>query len=237
MFELLRTAHAAVQSADANATIRKVEHLHGSQTRSRHEKSSRYDRIIVGTECALNYDYDNSEVDGLEIVRRLTARNFKTIVLCTAEYWKPSIRDVANDMHITLCPKPLPIIHIVQATIEAPVHRNVLVIDDDENIRLVWQIVKGQLNISNLALYESMEACEKANLQYTEYDYAFLDKHIPASSWDIEHAAKHLKEHGVKRIVLSTGERLSEAASVQMRTYGIDTIMLGKIPESWSTIS
>ncbi len=55
-----------------------------------------------------------------------------------------------------------------------------------------------------------MEACEKSRPEYMTYDCAFLDKHIPKSSWRLEQTIDHLKTMGVKRVIIASGESLEE---------------------------
>lgn len=56
----------------------------------------------------VDYHFENSETDGLAIVRQLQARGVPHLLLCTAEYWKPSIREAAQTLGVRLCPKPVP---------------------------------------------------------------------------------------------------------------------------------
>ena len=60
----------------------------------------------------IDYHYDNSEVDGFEIIKHLRALGFSNIILCTGEYWKPAVQKRAADIQVAVCPKPLPKIAI-----------------------------------------------------------------------------------------------------------------------------
>lgn len=62
----------------------------------------------------VDYHYDNSEKNGANIIQYLKETGFEEIYLCTAEYWKPSIQKLAEELGVKLCPKPLPKIVIVK---------------------------------------------------------------------------------------------------------------------------
>lgn len=56
----------------------------------------------------VDYHFNNSELNGIEIIRRLKESGFDHLTLCTAEYWKASIKKAAKELGVALCPKPLP---------------------------------------------------------------------------------------------------------------------------------
>ncbi|MBI4237832.1 MAG: GHKL domain-containing protein [Deltaproteobacteria bacterium] len=175
----------------------------------------------------VDYHFDNSAVDGVTIVRRLRGQGVPHLVLCTAEYWKPSLREVTRDLGITLCPKPVPRVvvewmptkpigtnaaancptEITASTDGAPVTGpGVLVIDDDSGVRFAWEMEQARLGIGTLMSYDSMESCAAAAPDYAQFDFAFVDKNIPNSTWQIAQVITHLKAAGVKRVILATGE-------------------------------
>ena len=63
--------------------------------------------------AVIDFHFDNSELNGFEIISRLRSQGFSNIYLCTGEYWKPIVQKQAKDMKISICPKPLPKIVIV----------------------------------------------------------------------------------------------------------------------------
>lgn len=69
--------------------------------RKRSERTSLQSAIV-------DYHFDNSETDGLEIIKRLKTDGFTNLFLCTAEYWKPAVRDEAKKLDVPICPKPIP---------------------------------------------------------------------------------------------------------------------------------
>ncbi|MBI4237176.1 MAG: hypothetical protein HY696_02005 [Deltaproteobacteria bacterium] len=62
------------------------------------------------------------------------------------------------------------------------------------------------MGIGRLAIYPSMDACAAAAPDYAQFDFAFVDKNIPSSTWPIAQVITHLKAAGVKRVILATGE-------------------------------
>jgi len=56
----------------------------------------------------VDYHFENSDVDGAEIVRRLKQQGFTHLCLCTAEYWKSNVRKKAEELNVPICPKPIP---------------------------------------------------------------------------------------------------------------------------------
>ncbi|MBI4236795.1 MAG: hypothetical protein HY696_00055 [Deltaproteobacteria bacterium] len=83
---------------------------------------------------------------------------------------------------------------------------HVLVIDDDTGIQFAWEAERQRLGIGRLAIYPSMDACAAAAPDYAQFDFAFVDKNIPSSTWQIAQVITHLKAAGVKRVILATGE-------------------------------
>ena len=83
---------------------------------------------------------------------------------------------------------------------------NVLVIDDDEGIRLAWKLKRKALGIGELTTFASMEVCEEAKVDYASIDIAFVDKNIPESCWPMNRTIEYLKTQGVKSVVIATGE-------------------------------
>ncbi|MBI2343375.1 MAG: hybrid sensor histidine kinase/response regulator [Deltaproteobacteria bacterium] len=73
----------------------------------------------------VDYHFDNSAVDGVTIVRRLRAHGVPYLVLCTAEYWKPSLHEAVRDLGVTLCPKPVPRV-VVEWMTTTPISTNVV---------------------------------------------------------------------------------------------------------------
>lgn len=56
----------------------------------------------------VDYHYDNSELNGFEIIRKLRGEGFSQLYLCTGEYWKPQIQQQAKEVGAIICPKPIP---------------------------------------------------------------------------------------------------------------------------------
>lgn len=56
----------------------------------------------------VDYHYDNSELNGFEIIQKLKQEGFSQLYLCTGEYWKPQIQQQAKEAGAIICPKPIP---------------------------------------------------------------------------------------------------------------------------------
>lgn len=179
----------------------------------------------VPTTAIVDYHYDNSTLDGITVIERLRALGVQHCILCTAEYWKPSIRDAAAALQITLCSKPLPPMQVQRTS----AGRRVLLIDDDTNIRRTWDLVRDSLGIAKLTSFASMEACVAAPPEYATYDCAFVDKHMPKSAWRIDQIIAHLKAAGVKRVYVASGYQAQQLAA-DPACAGADGIIHEKIP-------
>ncbi|MBI4237408.1 MAG: hybrid sensor histidine kinase/response regulator [Deltaproteobacteria bacterium] len=107
---------------------------------------------------------------------------------------------------------------------------HVLVIDDDTGIQFAWEAEQQRLGIGQLAIYPSMEACEAAQPAYAHFDFAFVDKNIPSSTWQIAQVITHLKSAGVKRVILATGENQIHTPDDPVWTLA-DGIEPLKVPE------
>ena len=91
-------------------------------------------------------------------------------------------------------------------TVGAVGNLKILVIDDDESIRLAWDIAKQEKGIAELHSFASMEDCEAKELNYSEFDLAFIDKNVEGSSWNLLETLTYLKQQGLKKVIISSGE-------------------------------
>ncbi|MDO8528252.1 MAG: hybrid sensor histidine kinase/response regulator [Deltaproteobacteria bacterium] len=175
----------------------------------------------------IDYHFENSELNGIEIIKKLKEQGFDNLYLCTAEYWKPSLKKEAMDLGISICPKPLPKITVChpEALAEgsrlhregdsSPTAQNdnsdkdghtVLVIDDDSVIRLSWEMMRKKLHIETLHAFASLESLQMANIDLNKVDIAFVDKNIENSAFDGSQVIDFLKAKGVSKVVLASGE-------------------------------
>lgn len=217
---------------------------------------------VLPNVAIVDYHFDNSEHNGIDVVRWLKEYGTQHITLCTAEYWKPHIQHLAEDLGVSLCPKPLPTIRFTtEATEQRPTEpaarsqqatstntetpqatatddddttdappTRVLVIDDDDGVRLGWSIEKYRLGIEHVQSFASMEDCEAAAPDYPSYDYAFIDKNIPESSWGLGDVILHLKNAGIRRVVVASGEAIADLQA-DPECQQADVISPEKIPE------
>jgi len=179
----------------------------------------------------IDYHFDNSELNGVEVIQKLKEQGFDNLYLCTAEYWKPSLKKEALDLGVSICPKPLPKIVVTpllckegQGEVDqslcstpsnSPLQRGrgekdgytVLVIDDDPMIRMSWQMIQKKLEIGKLYSFESLEALKKTDgIDFAALDFAFVDKNIENSAFDGSQVIDFLKAKGVAKVILASGE-------------------------------
>ncbi len=207
------------------------------------------DSMIAMPQCnkqdtfIIDYHFDNSEVDGLEIIRRLKALGFTNFVLATAEYWKPAIKDASNKLNVVLCPKPLP------EVVLAACHTNlatcypepktqgvssslsILLIDDDSAIQAGWNAMKGILGVGKLTMYNKLEEMIAAATNPADYDLCVIDKNIEKSQYKGARTLEYLKLNGARKVLLATGENSQDIAQ-DPDFSAIDGILAEKIPMS-----
>jgi|GEM_PF-2722141 len=189
----------------------------------------------------VDYHFDNSEMNGADIVQRLRAQEIANIYLCTAEYWKPSLRAQAEQLRVAIIPKPLPHIEFVESiavaltpiapAIAASPVANVLVIDDDEGIRFAWEIEQEKLGITHLHAFASMEEFIASQFDVRNIDIAFVDKHVEGSAWKLLDTVRDLKSRGIPRVIIASGESPTELRQ-SIEAKFADGVASPKIPES-----
>ncbi|PIR20974.1 MAG: hypothetical protein COV45_03675 [Deltaproteobacteria bacterium CG11_big_fil_rev_8_21_14_0_20_47_16] len=191
-----------------------------------------------GNTFIIDYHFDNSIVDGLEIIRRLKEKGAVQCVLATAEYWKPAIKEAAQKLNVTLCPKPLP--KVVVRSLDSSVAtlpqndkagHTVLLIDDDNAIRVTWNALKNRLGIVTLHSFPNLEAAIQADIDLASCDLCVIDKNIENSQYNGAQMLGYLKENGARRVVLATGENESDVRR-DPAYHAVDGILFGKIPET-----
>ncbi|MDO8526655.1 MAG: ATP-binding protein [Deltaproteobacteria bacterium] len=197
----------------------------------------------------VDYHFENSELNGLQVIRKLKEQGFQNLYLCTAEYWKPSVQKEAKELGVTICPKPLPKIAITPSPkpkgsplgpsplVEEGVRRTgegytVLVIDDDHVIRMGWGLMKKKLHIETLHCFASLEEMQNQSVDLASIDIAFVDKNIDGSAFNGAAVLNHLKSNGVSKIVLASGER-EEDLKADPQFALADFVVNAKIPRSF----
>ena len=226
----------------------------------------------ISQTAVVDYHFDNSEKTGADILRLLKQQGFTNLYLCTAEYWKPSVQKLAEDLNVTLCPKPLPRIEIktmdhgpltmdqqrkTKEVKQSPVGtkgdcfvatapRNdkeschdkksgytVLVIDDDEGVRMSWEMMQAKLGIADLHCYPNMEEMQSNGVDLDAVDIAFVDKNIEGSAFSGAAVLLFLKEKCAGKLVLASGENEKELRK-NPQFNNADFITQDKVPSSLS---
>jgi signal transduction histidine kinase len=204
------------------------------------EAYNRCKQPILPAAAIIDYHFSNSAVDGPAIIERLRLRGIRHLVLCTADYWKPSVKDLAARQKLILCPKPLADISFVQSTraqalvpVVDPLHnvRRLLVIDDDAGIHVAWGIERERCQVDHVAAFASMEDCEAARPDYCSFDCALVDRNIPTSEWRVDHTIAFLKRKGIMQVYVATGEAPEDLERDPLLA-GADGYCLEKIPSS-----
>lgn len=191
----------------------------------------------ISKTAIIDYHFDNSELNGADIVRILQEKNFTNLYLCTAEYWKPSIQKLAKELNVKLCPKPLPKIsmEVKKTVIEKSKEKKgykVLVIDDEETIRLAWELMDRKLQIEKLYTFANLETLQKNNLDLSQIDIAFVDKNIAHSQFNGAQVVNYLKSQRVPKVILASGENQEELLKDPQFAQA-DFIVSEKIPTSF----
>ena len=190
--------------------------------------------------AVVDYHFENSELNGLQVIQKLKQQGFKNLYLCTAEYWKPSLRKEAEALGVKICPKPLPKIRLQTLPHPNPPPTRgreergytVLVIDDDETIRLSWEVMTTKLHIVQLYSYPNLELFLEANIDLKTIDIAFVDKNIKGSQYGGAAVVNYLKSKNVPKIVLASGEN-EETLREDPNFSQADFIVSEKIPKSF----
>ncbi len=185
----------------------------------------------------VDYHFDNSLLNGIEIAKKLRDMGATRMILATAEYWKPSIREIARQMDITLCPKPLPRVVVKTTPLHESTHKGegrcngpaLLVLDDDPVVRRTWALQCRMWQIPTFHAFASMEDCVRSGVALDTVDLAFVDKNIDGSSWTTDATISHLKAHGVNRVWISSGKAVSDLR-MDSTCAEADGIVEGKIP-------
>ena len=193
----------------------------------------------------VDYHFDNSEKTGGDVLAILKRQGFTYLYLCTAEYWKPSVQKLTEDLNVTLCPKPLPRIEIKTMdhgpltmdheprtkNQELKTKYTVLVIDDDPTIRMSWEMMQNKLGIASLHCYSNLEEMQSNGVDLQKVDIAFVDKNIEKSAFTGVDVLNHLKTQGIPKLVLASGEN-PKALRKDPQFFQADHIVQDKIPPS-----
>ncbi|MEK7084149.1 MAG: response regulator, partial [Patescibacteria group bacterium] len=192
----------------------------------------------------IDYHFNNSELNGIEIIAKLREQGFKNLYLCTAEYWKPLLKKQAAELGVAICPKPLPKIQTVQRSTfnvqnktPNPAHQtksgyHVLVIDDEEMIRMSWEFMTKKLGIATLHSFASLEELQASDIDLSRIDIAFVDKNIKGSKYGGAEVIAYLKSKQVAKIILASGENVQELREDPQWSQA-DFITNTKIPTSF----
>lgn len=204
--------------------------------------------------AVVDYHFNNSLLKGTEVVRNLKAQGFQRLYLCTAEYWKPSVRKEAGELGVRICPKPLPKVVVYayhpacpplaeaqakdlkEDSSGARLPQNdrdptsILLIDDDPAMHIAWKLRCKMWGVPHFQAFLSMEDCAKSPINYATIDAAFIDKNIKNSSWALDNTISHLKSLGVKKVWVASGESTKDLQSDPL-CAAADGVVKGKMPE------
>lgn len=202
----------------------------------------------------IDYHFNNSEKNGVDVVKYLQSIGFTNLTLCTAEYWKPQLQRESQELGVPICPKPIPTIVIAtpeQAVIANPEgvkqsrldrhvalcaprddgqkNYNVLVIDDELPIRMSWELKQQMLQIGNLHCYANLEELQSNGIDLTTIDIAFVDKNIAGSQFSGAEVLRYLRKKGIPKIVIASGENNATLGADPLFAAA-DHILSEKIP-------
>lgn len=186
-----------------------------------------FNETSIGGTVIADYHFDNSEVNGIEILSRLKTTKKYNLILATAEYWKPAIKSEAEKLGALICPKPLPSIALSKNNSKY----KIMVVDDDDAILLSWKTMKKHLNIAQLDCFKRYEDVVSSGVDPSVYDACFIDKNVEGSEYGAAEMLLSLKEKGAKWVVLASGEQLSTVAE-DLRLSKVDKVSKDKVPIS-----
>ena len=108
----------------------------------------------------------------------------------------------------------------------------ILVLDDEEFIGVTWEGMKSKLNICKIHFFQSLEALQKSDIDFSQIDYAFTDKNFANSSYNGMDVAKYLKERKVAKVILSSGEGTDRLKKEPIAEHVDFILSPEKIPET-----
>jgi DNA-binding NtrC family response regulator len=153
----------------------------------------------------IDYELLRQGTTGLDLIEQEGIA--RCAILVTSRYAEPAIVERATRLGLKIIPKQLVgLVPIVQSATAAPQGPRVLVVDDDEMIAWAWRKQQKRLGVAELRTFSSMEACEAAAPDYGTFDVAFVDLNVDGTSWSIADTTRHLKQRGVKRVFVATGD-------------------------------
>ena len=195
-----------------------------------------------------DYELLGDPDNGLDLIEKLGVQD--RAILVTSRYEEPQVQARCAKMGVRLIPKGLagyvPMQVVGTNLLSGPLTQpspsgereettnsgyRVLLIDDDEGIRLAWELEREKLQIGVLSVFASFEECECAAPDYSSYDFAFVDKHIAHSSWALDQTIAELKSRGVKRVFVASGENAHALAADPLCAQA-DGVIAGKMPQS-----
>ena len=125
-------------------------------------------------------------------------------ILVTSRYEEAQVLERAAKLALKIIPKEMVgLVPIVYR--QKPDGLRVLVVDDEDLIAWTWRQKRQSLGIAELCTFKSMEQCEAARLDYASFDFAFIDLKIKGTAWSIDRTIRHLKSHGVKKVIVASG--------------------------------
>ena len=225
-----KAIHATWEQVLAAAIQAGVEVLHFAESKPLQDWLALHrDRPFI---ALVDYELLREQVTGLDIIEREGIA--QRAILVTSRFAEPAVLQRASALGLKILPKGLvgqiPI--VTASTPPAPAATSpgvrVLVIDDDEMIAWGWRKRRQRLGIDELCTFASMEACELAGLDCASFALAFVDLNIEGTKWPIDKTIAHLKQRGLRRVVIASGS--PEAATIA-RNQKADGVLAEKIPE------
>ncbi|MBI2344182.1 MAG: hybrid sensor histidine kinase/response regulator [Deltaproteobacteria bacterium] len=261
--ELVLTPGSTIVIVDDDVSIHQIwqERLEGDAQEITLQHFSSGTEVVTwyqgqaNTHFLCDYEFLGHPNNGLELIAQLNVAD--RAILVTSHYEETPIQARCAEMGVRLIPKGLagfvpvrvePVAESIATTISAHIATapspqlsnsetakpTALVLDDDEGIRFVWPMEGRRLGLATITTFASMEACEATQPDYTKFDFAFVDKHIPESTWRVDQVITHLKAQGVKKVFVASGESARELMSDPL-CAAADGIIPMKIPQKLPT--
>ncbi|MFI5363159.1 MAG: sensor histidine kinase [Elusimicrobiota bacterium] len=163
---------------------------------------------IPAATAIVDYHFNNSKLNGIEIIKKLRTKGFRQLILSTAEYWRPSVQQQAKETGVAICPKPIPRIDVRRSDAAGDGGRgerrpDAVLIDDDLLVQATWRISAGSAG-RTLRVFSTPEAFMAEAHSLDKRNPIYIDSRLEGGVRG-EEFAKGLHAQGFANLYLATG--------------------------------
>ena len=146
----------------------------------------------------VDYEFQNQDYNGLDKIIEL---NLKNAILVTSHYDESSIQEKAVLHSIKIIPKD--ILHLIPIVFNSSKNYDLVLLDDDELIRLSWE-TKAKLENKKILVVASFKELETKLSNIQSLTKFYIDSEL-GNGPKGEEIAKNLYDLGYKELYLCTG--------------------------------